>query len=564
VQALFFSIVLLAHSGQCAAAANQSAVLCDYNDGRLGNHLATYWHAKVFAEAYKLPLLYEHIPGITNLLTLDIKNKQAQFKAAIKKFKNVVYVKEKYQFPNALNPSDSTLYCISIRMQVDKLLKLHEKTINYEKIRQEYKLLITPPTQLAVTIPQHNQMTVALHVRRGGGFDKPLLSKKIPLNNSYSDIRFPLKFPPLSYYIEQIKTLWHMVGRQPLYIYLFTDDQSPSELINAFKNALPDLPLTFATRLEDNAHDANIIDDMFAMTQCDCLIRPDSSYSKTAGLIGDHLIVISPTKSHWENQKLIIDAVNIVDRRAQSQSEAVNTRSLVKDEALAAQLRYITKMLDEGYYANLFMLSINDCPWLKQKSFSPNGGAANTSFLYRLFKVLELIKPTSILELGIGQSTKLTAQYIAYLNKQAHLHVIESDQQWLALFAEALPHHEHIHYHQLSTEIRSYSSHTTRAYKNFIQALPTATSFDFVIIDGPMGSTHYSRTNVLDLVEANKLAESFIIILDDYDRQGEQHTAEELIKLLTQKKIPFQTKTHHGIKTQLLIFSPKYAFIGSV
>jgi hypothetical protein len=54
--------------------------------------------------------------------------------------------------------------------------------------------------------------------------------------------------------------------------------------------------------------------------------------------------------------------------------------------------------------AQFFRGTIEDCEWLKYRSFSPGGWAMDNAALYTLFRILNDVKPKNILEFGLGQS----------------------------------------------------------------------------------------------------------------------------------------------------------------
>ena len=92
--------------------------------------------------------------------------------------------------------------------------------------------------------------------------------------------------------------------------------------------------------------------------------------------------------------------------------------------------------------------------------------------------------------------------------------------------------------------------------------------FDLIIIDGPQGfidyppikSSTYSRTNIWNLIP-NNLADEFIIIIDDYDRIGEQNTIKHVEELLNKENIKFDKCITKGLKTQCIILTEKYKFV---
>ena len=78
---------------------------------------------------------------------------------------------------------------------------------------------------------------VAVHVRRGGGFD-------------FANIKalFPLKFPPDSYYIEQISRLAYIYHDKKICICILTDDPNPNEIVKHYQETLQNPRLLFICR----------------------------------------------------------------------------------------------------------------------------------------------------------------------------------------------------------------------------------------------------------------------------------------------------------------------------
>ncbi len=137
--------------------------------------------------------------------------------------------------------------------------------------------------------------------------------------------------------------------------------------------------------------------------------------------------------------------------------------------------------------------------------------------MYTLFKILETVQPQSILEFGIGQSSKLTTQYAAYSGNKSLLTIVENDQQWLDVFSPLLPQAENITYLKNDATMIDYKGFQTRCYKDLATNLPPGT-FDLIVIDGPKGSPDYSRTDIIDLVKNDRLSSKFVILFDDCDR----------------------------------------------
>ena len=62
------------------------------------------------------------------------------------------------------------------------------------------------------------------------------------------------------------------------------------------------------------------------------------------------------------------------------------------------------------------------------------------------------------------------------------------------------------------------------------------------------------------LIEKN-LSKDFIIILDDFNRIGEQNTAEYICELISNKNIDYYTQVYRGSKNQIIITSEKNRFV---
>ena len=83
--------------------------------------------------------------------------------------------------------------------------------------------------------------------------------------------------------------------------------------------------------------------------------------------------------------------------------------------------------------------------------------------------------------------------------------------------------------------------------------------FDFVFIDGPEGSEHYSRPQLLEI--ANHLNYSFVVMLDDMDRTGERETLNKFKALLKENNIEFIEKLYSSDKTVGMICSPDLQYL---
>jgi Cdc6-like AAA superfamily ATPase len=85
--------------------------------------------------------------------------------------------------------------------------------------------------------------------------------------------------------------------------------------------------------------------------------------------------------------------------------------------------------------------------------------------------------------------------------------------------------------------------------------------FDLYIVDGPFGSDHYSRYDIVTLAQKLEQGDEFIIIMDDYDRKGEKQTADELVKLFEKKNIKIHKGQYSGLKCVMILATEKYKYI---
>ena len=103
--------------------------------------------------------------------------------------------------------------------------------------------------------------------------------------------------------------------------------------------------------------------------------------------------------------------------------------------------------------------------------------------------------------------------------------------------------------------VPEYESRTYRGFKSVIKGK----SFDLVLIDGPLGSTHYSRPEILDIVD--NLDKSFVVLLDDMNRIGEREIWDMLKNKLKAKNILFQETIYKSDKQLGLLCSPDLGWL---
>lgn len=211
--------------------------------------------------------------------------------------------------------------------------------------------------------------------------------------------------------------------------------------------------------------------------------------------------------------------------------------------------------------AFVFNNTISDSVWLKEKSFSPGGWAVDYAFLYTLYRVLNDTKPKNILEYGLGQSSKMIHQYASFY-KDVKAVTLEHDSDWEAFFKENMTGNYSIKIKSLKLKTVKYNSIETLSFEDFEDEIDNQ-KFNLIVVDAPFGSEHYSRSQILKLVP-KRLENSFCIILDDCEREGEKETVQELYNILNTNEIKFLSTFYSGIKDHVLICSDNQKFLISM
>ncbi|PKN03721.1 hypothetical protein CVU75_00805 [Candidatus Dependentiae bacterium HGW-Dependentiae-1] len=312
---------------------------------RLGDCLSMIHTCIYLSQKHHIPFVYyEPFQGSQSLYLSALKKQAA--KSIEKNVEKVVRI---------FKESDINLKEKSVIYEIEHgFIKDTPTEKQLQSANQELATLIKPLKPMTIdTAPagekNKNSVTVALHVRKGGGFDRALLSQD-GLNNSnthrftekapgypldaserahywinnrwhrlfakfffrYEDVFYPYKLPPDSFYVEQLKKIAALFPDKHIAAHLFTDDPHPEKLANKYRAVLNNPRITFSYREGENRHNKNVMDDFFAMTSFDCLIRPASAYSVNVQRISNFKVVISPTHGTWITKNhLVIDTVTI-------------------------------------------------------------------------------------------------------------------------------------------------------------------------------------------------------------------------------------------------------------
>jgi hypothetical protein len=267
-----------------------SAVTYDFNGGRLGDNFASFARAKWISYKCDIPLLYKPFPFSDQLVLHETEKLFDD--TDLHNFKATITLK-KFSY-NQIQKNAENLYITKYQ------LKMPENIFADQIFMAKLKKLLTP-IFLKEKVPMHKKRAnVAIHVRTGGSF--------LPDANRVN--RQPLRFPPHLFYIDSIRSLYQII-KQPLYVYIFTDDVNPAKLALEFLKELNDIDIEFGYRKDANDHDINVIEDFCAMTKFDYLIRPKSHFSIWAQRLGNPKIVIYPRKAVLLSDGWFISKISI-------------------------------------------------------------------------------------------------------------------------------------------------------------------------------------------------------------------------------------------------------------
>lgn len=266
----------------------QTAVSYPSPHGRFGDQLTLYLHAKWISYRDGIPLLYKPFLFSDAFALHSIETPWTKEVEA--RFDQVLVCEGDQQFSQ-----DSTLYLIPYFSECQEDRVFHPDWIripvdwNDLGWKAVLEQVLAPSEEYPSLIPKGFEgITVALHVRRGGGFD-PVMAYQL----------WPLRMPPDSYYIEALQIICGLFPETPIYAHLFTDEPDPASLARLYAEHLSGYPISFGFREFGNRHDANQMADFFGLFAFDCLIRSVSNFTLVHNIIGKYRVVISPKHVLW-------------------------------------------------------------------------------------------------------------------------------------------------------------------------------------------------------------------------------------------------------------------------
>ncbi len=227
-------------------------------------------------------------------------------------------------------------------------------------------------------------------------------------------------------------------------------------------------------------------------------------------------------------------------------------------------VKRLCSLNSELLWAVVWRDTINEIPWLEDKiGISPGRWGVGYNYVYVMSRILEAIKPRTVLDCGFGISSKLISQYFEYYKYSDSKHVIlEHDEEWVKFYGESvkLSASSRIYMQKLVVKRRGWARYP--AYEDVSKDIGNM-KFNVISVDAPYGGEWYSRRDILDVLP-QILEESWVIVLDDVNRKGERKTIGAIRKILDNSKIKYVSSIYQGEADCCVIASIDNKFLCSL
>lgn len=233
-------------------------------------------------------------------------------------------------------------------------------------------------------------------------------------------------------------------------------------------------------------------------------------------------------------------------------------------EDIFRYLHKIKNQNDELIWAKVWDDTKKDIEWLKNMpGISPGRWAVGYNYLYVMTRVLNELEPRNILDIGLGISSTLISYYFSGNHISDGIHdVIEQDEEWVNFYSNKNRISSQTTIHVIECILKELNSIKYNAYQD-ISNVVKGKKYDVISIDAPKGSKVYSRRDIIDFIP-EILNDSFVIIIDDSERDGEQNTVEEIKAILNDNHIKFCVGEYPGVSFCTVITSDDKKFVCSM
>ncbi len=255
------------------------------------------------------------------------------------------------------------------------------------------------------------------------------------------------------------------------------------------------------------------------------------------------------------------------------QTEKNGTSNMeIRQQLLAMKSNQSKMLLDikhytiESVFAHIFHDTTRTSSWFHDRNISPSRFAANYTLLYLLYRILDEMRPQQILDIGMGETSRLISQYVRNVPDAKHV-LLEEDRLWIDVFSSkfSLPNNTEIL--QLPYETIDFMNDRVPVFKGLKEAL-AGRRFNLITIDAPSPSqdeieTQFRRIDLIQLVP-DCLAEDFIILQHDVDHPMIKNSSALLLETLTKAGIDYAKATYLGRRETLVIASRSLAHFCTV
>jgi len=298
------------------------AVTYDFSGGRFGDNLLSYLHAKWISYKYNMLFLYRPFPYSDELALskLETKINDYYYSHEINIFKRKIVCDSNLRYfrPSDLlvkNPSGSILYVVPYFPESgckrtwffngSKKWSYFDIDWKDQGFRSIVLKMLRPIKAIKLCHCPLDKITVAVHARTGRGYDAEDCIRSAPNN-----------VPPLEFYHEALKSLINIYPDRELYFHIFTDDPEPNVIATGIENYIKNIataPFSVHYRTSKNRQNLNVIEDFFSLFQFDCLIRPDSNFSRVPSLLKEYKVLIYPSDlEKLGDRNYIISKIDVV------------------------------------------------------------------------------------------------------------------------------------------------------------------------------------------------------------------------------------------------------------
>jgi predicted O-methyltransferase YrrM len=182
------------------------------------------------------------------------------------------------------------------------------------------------------------------------------------------------------------------------------------------------------------------------------------------------------------------------------------------------------------------------------------GGAADHKLIYLVARSLLEQKPRRVLEFGAGATTRLLASY-ARENPEVEIVTVEENAAWADRMRPDVANHRMT----LSPLVVNRSDRYGDYYWYDLDIDRLGGAFDFVIVDGPVGTPFYSRVGFVDR-SRRLLAREWVVLWDDVHRSGDLESFAAFVDTVRQDEVPADCSIATSMRGSTgVAFTPAYS-----